>query len=228
LPTNHEITHVTRTKMQARQNYDRLSRFYDLFTGGAERRYQKLALERLHLTPGEIALEVGFGTGHILQQMAALVGVKGRIFGIDLSPGMLEISRQRLAEAGLLARFELACGDAMTMPYADNNFDAVFSSFTLELFDTPELLLVLAEIRRVLKPGGRLGILSMSMGEHVSMMLRVYEWFHRVLPRTVDCRPIYVERALKDAGFMIQCAEQVNLMDLPAKIVVGAKQASTD
>lgn len=219
------ILRVTRTKAQAKENYDRLSRFYDLFTGGTERKYQNVALERLHITKGETVLEIGFGTGHCLKQMTETVGEGGRVYGIDISSGMLAATRRRLEKAGLWDRVELTCGDAIHMPYADNTFDAVFSSFTLELFDSPEIPMVLAEIIRVLSPRGRLGVFSMSKGDKVTPLLRLYEWLHRKLPQSVDCRPIYVEQSIKDAGFVIQFKERVSLVGLPADIVMGIKPA---
>jgi ubiquinone/menaquinone biosynthesis C-methylase UbiE len=68
----------------------------------------------------------------------------------------MEATRKRLEKTGLLDRVELHCGDAMAMAFPDGTFDAVFSAFTLELFDTPDIPKVLDEIKRVLKTGGRL------------------------------------------------------------------------
>jgi len=77
-------------------------------------------------------------------------------------------------------------------------------SFTLELFDTPEIPKVLAKIKRVLKPKGRLGVVSMSREDGKSLLLRLYEWAHKKFPQYVDCRPIYVAESIKDAGFEIK------------------------
>ena len=109
------------------------------------------------------------------------------------------------------------------MPYEDNKFDAVFMSFTLELFDTPEIPKLLGEIKRVLKTNGRLGVVSMSKENGDSKLLRLYEWLHEKFPRYVDCRPIYVEEAIKDAGFEIKHKEKVRLFGLPGEIVIGVK-----
>lgn len=68
------------------------------------------------------------------------------------------------------------------MSYLTNKFDAVFMSFALELFDTPEIPKVLAEIKRVLKLNGRLGVVSMSKEDEDSILLRLYEWTHKRLP----------------------------------------------
>ena len=200
-----------------------MSRSYDLFAGAFEKRLRNSALAQLGVREGEAVLEIGFGTGHCLKQLAAAVGVMGRVCGVDLSAGMVEVSRRRLARAGLTDCVELHCGDAAKLTYADETFDAVFMSFTLELFDTPDIPVVLGEVRRVLKPGGRLGVVSLSREDGVSLMLRAYEWCHQRLPQYIDCRPIYVEEAIQDAGLLLDYREKEKLWGLPAKIAIGVK-----
>jgi len=218
---NHKVLRVYRTKAQAKESYDKISRSYDYFAGVFEKKYRNMALERFNIKRGETVLEIGFGTGHCLKQIAESVGVNGKVYGIDISSGMLEVSKQRLEEAELLDRVELCCGDALKMPYEDNKFDAVFMSFTLELFDTPEIPKVLSEIKRLLKPKGRLGVVSMSKEEGDSILLRLYEWAHKKFPQYADCRPIYVEQSIKEAGFEIEYREKVKLFGLPGEIVIG-------
>lgn len=157
-----KILRVYRSKEEAKKSYDRMSKFYDYFAGIFEKKYRDITLRQLCINKGEIVLEVGFGTGHCLKQIAESVERTGKVCGIDISSGMLAVAKKQLERAGLLDRVELTCGDAMKMPYEDNKFDAVFMSFTLELFDTPEIPKVLNEIKRVLKPKGRLGVVSMS------------------------------------------------------------------
>ncbi len=223
MPAREEtMLRVPRTKAQAQASYDKMSRSYDLFAGNFEKRLRNLALERLGVANGEAVLEIGFGTGHSLERIAKAVGAEGRVCGVDLSAGMLEVSRQRLDRAGLSDRVELHCDDATKLPCADEEFDAAFMSFTLELFDTPEIPVVLGEIMRVLKPGGRLGVVSLSREDGAPLMLRIYEWLHQRLPQYIDCRPIYVEQVLQDAGFRIDHSESESLWGLPAKIAVGA------
>ena len=220
---NHNVLRVYRSKAQAKESYDKISRFYDYFAGVFEKKYRNVALERLNIKRGEIVLEIGFGTGHCLKQMAQSVGENGKAYGIDISSGMLEVSKQRLEEAGLLDRVELQCEDALKIPYKDNKFHAVFMSFALELFDTPEIPKVLTEIKRVLKPDGRLGVVSMSKQDEDSILLRLYEWTHKRFPQYVDCRPIYVKQSMKDAGFGIVHGEKVKLFGLPGEIVICVK-----
>lgn len=217
-----KILRVTRSKEQAKASYDKISKFYDYFAGLFERTFRDKALKQLAVKAGESVLEIGFGTGLSLLQIAELVGEGGQAYGVDLSSGMLNVTKERLEKAGLSERVELYCADAVSLPFNDSKFDAVFMSFTLELFDTPEIPKVLKEAGRVLKPNGRLGVVSMSK-EGDSAPLRLYEWLHEKLPQYVDCRPIYVESSIKDAGFTVESCEKVKLFSLPGEIVVARK-----
>lgn len=220
-PNRRSVLRVTRTKAQAKTTYDRIAPVYDYVAGVFERSHRDLALKRLNIKTGETALEIGFGTGHCLQQIAEAVEEKGRVYGIDISSEMLLTSRRRLQKAGLLSRVQLACGDAATMPYAESMFDVVFSSFSLELFDSPEIPTVLAEIKRILRPTGRVGIVSMSNEGGVSLLVGLYDWLHVKFPKYCDCRPINLEESLRHAGFAIQHRERISLLGLPGEIVVG-------
>jgi demethylmenaquinone methyltransferase/2-methoxy-6-polyprenyl-1,4-benzoquinol methylase len=204
----------------ARQNYDRLSRWYDSFSGG-ERSLSKTALNLLAIQPGENILEIGFGTGHALLEMARLVGAQGRVEGIDLSPGMLAVAKRRVQQAGLAGRIALQVGDATRLPFPGPHFQAAFMSFTLELFAISELPLVLAEIRRVLLPGGRLGVVSLAKKD--THMVIYYEWLHARYPRLVDCRPIHAYQVLEEAGFTVVQTLEKSLWGLPVEIVIAKK-----
>ncbi len=218
-----EISRVHRSKEDAKAYYNRISVVYNWLGGIFERKPAEKALSYLKVENGEMVLEIGFGTGHSLQQIALLVGKTGKAYGIDISDGMLQVTRKKLEKAGLMDRVELYHGDASRLPFINETFDAVFMSFTLELFDTPEIPQLLNEVRRVLKAGGRLGVASLSRTKGNSIALRIYEWTHRKWPKYVDCRPIYLEHFLRKAGYTIQRKEMDNLLVLPLEIVVAIK-----
>jgi len=221
-----QVLPVPRTKEEAKRFYDKISRAYDYLTGAFERKHAERALECLSINEGEVVLEIGFGSGHCLKWIVQSVGEAGKACGIDISAGMLEVTKRRLGKAQLIDRVGLCRGDAAKLPYSDNAFDAVFVSFTLELFDTPEISKVLEEVKRVLRPTGRLGIASMSRESGRSAPLRLYEWAHKKWPRYVDCRPIYLKESLTNAGYRIRSREMTRMVGLPIEIIVATKATS--
>ncbi len=142
--------------------------------------------------------------GHCLAILAKAAGHEGRVYGIDLSNEMLQRAQENVEKEGLGERVELVCGDAADLPYAPASMDAVFMSFVLELFDTPEIPKVLGECKRVLRRGGRIVVVGMSKEGPGGLLLRILEWTHRNLPHLVDCRPIFVRHALEASGFVIE------------------------
>jgi demethylmenaquinone methyltransferase/2-methoxy-6-polyprenyl-1,4-benzoquinol methylase len=216
-----EILPVHRTKDQARTSYDRLSSWYDLLAGIAEKKYKLAGLVMLDPQPGDQILEIGFGTGQILLPLAQAVHPSGTVSGIDLSPGMLNVAEKKLTGANLQDSVTLTCGDAAQLPYLDASFDAVYSSFTLELFDTPEIAVVLAECRRVLKSGGRISVVSIAKRPNPNLITRLYEWSHRNFEAYADCRPIYPAKSLATAGFQVTAQHQMSMFGLPVDVVMG-------
>jgi|SRR5579872_1396483 len=201
--------------------YDRISKAYDLIADSSEHAARERGLELLAAQPGEKVLEVGFGTGHSLAALGGAVGPTGKVSGIDLSDGMLAVARQRIDERKLADRVELTLGDARSLPYADRQFDAAFLSFTLELFDDADRSRVLSELRRVLRPKGRLGVVAMFREEHETVMTELYVWVHRHFPHFVDCQPIAVFADLRKAGFRVEHSEKLSIWGLPVAAVLA-------
>jgi demethylmenaquinone methyltransferase/2-methoxy-6-polyprenyl-1,4-benzoquinol methylase len=216
------IARVSRSRQQARALYDGLADRYDLIAGFWEKAPREIGLRKLSACEGESILEIGFGTGHGILALAKSVGHSGTVHGVDLSPRMVRITESRVERAGLSDRVRLHCGDAAELHFATDSLDGIFASFTLELFDTPEIPHALAEWHRVLRPGGHICIVSLSKAGGRSWMRELYEWGHRIFPAIVDCRPIFVQRALEAARFRILDITQMSMWGLPIEIVLAS------
>ncbi len=206
---------------RTREFYDGISRAYDLIADSSEHAARDLGLRALGVSPGQRVLEIGCGTGHALISLAGAVGPTGQVHGVDVSSGMLAVARRRIESAGL-RNVTLAIGDARVLCFRSSVFDSVFMSFTLELFETA-IQDVLAEVRRVLRVGGRVGIVAMSNTDEPNAMIDLYEWLHRRWPQFVDCIPINVVGALQAAPFEIANAQTTAIWGLPVVAAVGIR-----
>jgi demethylmenaquinone methyltransferase/2-methoxy-6-polyprenyl-1,4-benzoquinol methylase len=216
-PSHHEAN---------RAFYDRISAAYDLIADANERPAREEGVRLLALKEGEKVLEVGFGTGNEVLALAGLVGVGGLVAGIDVSPGMLAVTRRKLEGKPAGAPLDLRVGDARQLPWPDSSFDAAYSSFTLELFPEEDIPVALAEVKRVLRPGGRVAVVSMARvkpGEKPSLLERGYVWMHRHFPHLVDCRPIDAAGALEAAGLHVVRQSNLAIWTMPVAAVVAER-----
>lgn len=217
-----DVLRVLQSKEETRAFYNKISKVYDLLSERTEQPVRERGLVLLAAKAGERVLEIGFGTGHSLAALAEAVGPSGTVYGIDISDGMLHQARELLEHNGLADRVELQCADATILPYDSEIMDGVFMSFALELLDTPEIPKLLDQCRRVLRPGGRIVVVGMSKAGKDGLIVRAFEWTHQHFPNFLDCRPIFVRRALEAAGFSIDNSELTHLW-VPVEIVRGTK-----
>ncbi|MGZ4108068.1 MAG: class I SAM-dependent methyltransferase [Actinomycetota bacterium] len=210
---------VRRPRADAARTYDRLSRIYDITEGLFERSYQDVGLRLLEARPRESVLEIGHGTGRCLVEVARAVGADGSVAGLDISRGMHQVAKRRLSRARLARRVDLRLGDAVALPFRDDSFDAAFTSFCLELFSSADIPVVLAECRRVLRPGGRIVVVALGSTTRPGPMTRAYVWGHAHLPRLLDCRPIAVRELLEQTRFHPTREIRRSLLELPVTVV---------
>ncbi len=204
--------------------YDRIADAYDWLADSNEKAARVAGLDLLAVKPGEKALELGFGTGNEVLDLAARVGPTGLVAGIDISSGMLAVTQRKIDAAPPAARLDLRVADARKLPWEDATFDAAYTSFTLELFPEADIPAVLAEVRRVLKPGGRLAVVSMATvpaGQKPSVLENVYVWMHRNFPHIVDCRPIDPPAMLAAAGYRVEKVQEMVIWTMPVRAALG-------
>lgn len=211
-----KISPIKRPKSKARSYYNRISSVYDWITASEKNLITK-GIKLLSPSPGERILEIGSGTGTGLAFMREGLTNQGRAVGVDLSRKMLEHSQKKTRELKALT-FHIQA-DGAYLPLEGAQFDGVFSSFTLELFSVQEIAIVLQEIKRVLKPSGRLTVVALAQKPQ-NMAVRFYELAHRLFPVAIDCRPIPLIKILKENGFEIKSTSKVFNWGLPVHITL--------
>ena len=168
---------------QIRGMFDRIAGIYDLMnsamTVGLHHRWRERAADLAELEAGDSALDVCCGTGDLALELARRTGPEGRVIGSDFSERMLDLAREKVAERGTAGvRFEW--GDALSLPYDEGAFDAVTVGFGVR--NLADLERGVAELVRVLTPGGRLVILEITQPRRPPLSIFFSVWFDRAVP----------------------------------------------
>ena len=152
-------------KEQVTQMFDTISENYDglnrVISFGIDVKWRKIVLDLVAKKNPEIILDIATGTGDLAILMTKTNATK--IIGLDISAGMLEVGKKKIADKKLDHIIDMIIGDSENMPFPDNHFDAITVSFGIRNFETLEK--GLSEILRVLKPNGIFVILETSVPE---------------------------------------------------------------
>ena len=146
-----------------------------LFLLGRERAFRDRLGRLSRLEPGQSVLDIGCGTGSLAIAAKRRVGPLGRVHGIDASTGMIARARKKARKAGVDVTF--TNGIVERLPLPDERFDAVLSTLMLHHLPRAAREQCAGEIRRVLKPGGR--VLAVDFGGATGDRKRFIEHFHR-------------------------------------------------
>ena len=151
-----------------------------LLSFNQDKYWRRFAVRASGVGPGSAALDICCGTGELTLELAKAAGPAGRVIGLDFCPAMLAAAKEKIARSAYGARIELVAGNAAALPFDDNTFDAVTIGFALRNVDS--ISAVLAEMRRVAKPGGR--VVSVELAKPGLPVLRqVYKiYFERLVP----------------------------------------------
>ena len=170
-------------KEQVAGMFDRIAYKYDflnhLFSMGIDKGWRRKAIRSIHDIHPSLILDVATGTGDFA--MAAMAIHPEKVTGIDISEGMLEVGRKKMAEAGLEDRIHLEYGDSETMRYEDNSFDAITCGYGVRNFENLEK--GLTQMHRVLKPGGKVAILEFSRPKTFPVKQLYYFYFRYIMPK---------------------------------------------
>ena len=163
---------------QVRAMFDRIAGLYDLMnsvmTAGLHHRWRRRAADLAQLSPGGSALDVATGTGDLAIELRRRVGPTGEVIGSDFSEQMLQRARAKAPDV----RFEL--GDALALDYPDDRFDAATVGFGARNFD--DLERGIAEMARVVRPGGRVVILEITTPTRPPLSTFFRIWFDHLVP----------------------------------------------
>ena len=190
----------TLAEAQVQAMFDRIAAVYDamnsVMTAGLHRRWRERAADLARLEPGGRALDVATGTGDLALALARRVGPGGEVVGCDFSEAMLELARrkvERRAEEGsggggaakapggpALADVRFERANALELPYPDDAFDAATVGFGVRNF--ADLERALAELARVVRPGGRVVVLEITRPRRAPLSWFFRLWFDLLVP----------------------------------------------
>ena len=170
----------TASAAQVGAMFDRIAPVYDLMnaviSGFQEPRWRRRAVALASLAPGMRVIDIATGTGKVAASMGDIVGPRGRVLGVDVSPGMIgKAQRAYGGRPGL----EFTVGDAMALPAPDATFDAATIAFGMR--NLPDYGRGFAEMRRVVRPGGLVVCLEIARPDH--LLARAGRlWFEGAVP----------------------------------------------
>ena len=168
----------TLPETQVRAMFDRIARVYDrmnaVMTAGMDRRWRERAADLAGVGPGDRVLDVATGTGDLAIELRRRIGDGGEVVGLDFSESMLELAREKAPEI----RFEQ--GNALALPYADGEFAAATVGFGARNFS--DLARGLAELARVVRPGGRVVVLEITTPQRPPLSWFFRFWFDSAVP----------------------------------------------
>jgi demethylmenaquinone methyltransferase / 2-methoxy-6-polyprenyl-1,4-benzoquinol methylase len=172
---------------QVRAMFDRIAGLYDrmnsVMTAGLHHDWRRRAADLADLSPGDRALDVATGTGDLALELARRVAPGGEVVGIDFAERMLELARAKAVETDV--RFET--GNALALDFPDDAFDAATVGFGARNFS--DLVRGLAEMARVVRPGGRVVVLEITTPRRPPLSTFFELWFDHAIPalgRVID------------------------------------------
>lgn len=217
-PAHLKREHVART-------YHWIAPVHDILARVVERKARRTAFNILKLSDGESVLEVAVGTGLNLP-LVAQRNPNGHYVGVDITPRMLHRAHQRLARTKQdPQRYSLGLGDAYDLPFSDATFDLLINSYMFDMVPEEDFTVVLDEFHRVLRPGGRLLIINMTLGPRVYH--RVWELIYRIHPSLMGgCRGIRLGEYIRNSGFEVLEEAFVSQWTFPSEVLLCRKRES--
>ena len=203
-----------------RKIYDVQSSFYDATFGRLVKRRIERAIEHMNISPTDLVLDLGIGTGASLNFYPDF----GRIVGIDLSDGMLRECRKKIRERGL-SRAIVFQADALKLPFADDSFDHVFISHVISVVSDPAMLV--REAQRVAKPGARIVIVNhfQSTNRFIAMLEK---WLCPLCTKLGWRSDLALQDLVRQTGVSIDYRFKLENIDLWETVVISNDKSAIE
>ncbi len=207
------------SKERTQKNFAPVSKFYDFWAKITESKAIDSALNNVEPIVNGNILDIGIGTGDMFYKIVPF-NKKGNNIGLDISPQMIWKAKRKM-NRNQTSNISFIMGNAFYLPFDDNSFDYIFSSYVFDLFPESEFLNVTKEVNRVLKENGKVVIITMSFGNkwYNKLWFLIAKYFPSILTncRPVDLKP-YFFNAFKDVK-----AAVISQNTFPSEIITAAK-----
>ncbi|MFL7890917.1 MAG: class I SAM-dependent methyltransferase [Anaerolineales bacterium] len=206
------------TTSAAQKFYDRIGSRYDWFEF-YEGQAKEQAFNTLQLVPGLNVLSVGAGTGKELARIQSTIRPGGIAFGLDLSPVMAKLARERTGAS-------ICQADARCLPYRGQAFDRLYASYILDLLPLADIGRLLHDFHRVLRSGGKLVILALTEGVDLPSRTLVSLWkgLFSISPAACGgCRPLKLQNHVQETGFSMVKRQVIVQAGVPSELISAQK-----
>lgn len=205
---------------QVRKTYSKFASTYDMWGSLMESKARRCCLKMANIKNGESVLEVAVGTGVLFEKLLS-INPDGNNEGIDLTPEMLQRARTR-AENSVNTNYVLKLGDAYQLDYPGECFDVLLNNYMFDLIPERDIKVVLTQFKRVLHPGGRLVLVSMTRGAR--WFNSIWDFIYKIRPSLLGgCRGVELEPYVKEAGFIQVRRQLVSQLGFPSEVICAVK-----
>ena len=217
-------------KVKLKSVYNRVAERYDFqhsfFTAKSDQRGRELLVDRA-VSTGDRVLDCGAGTGSTGLLAAQKVGVSGKVVLFDMSEGMLVIAKEKTAQDQMQERVEFKAGDMLSLPFEDNSFDVVLSTYSMcPVYDPDKAAM---ELYRVTMPGGRIGI-AHSTNPNTPLVKWLAERVESIVWHfpsiSLGCRSVDVLPTIEQLGCKVIFKKHIGVPLWPFLVFVAEKQTT--
>jgi ubiquinone/menaquinone biosynthesis C-methylase UbiE len=214
------IADVRITQVKIGKLYDRIANVYDIWGYLTESRARNRALELTRIVNGQSIVEVACGTGLAFKEIVKR-NPDGNNIGIDLSEGMLNKARKKLAKLSN-SNYSLLHGTAFQLPLENGSADIMVNNYMFDLIPYEDMDRIIQEFKRVLKIGGKLVLVNMTASESFSS--KIYDVLYNLSPQAMGgCRGVQLANKLMGNGFHIETREYIRQMLFPSEVIIAIK-----